>query len=315
MQKQNAGNGDYIEVEKKNINIDTATSDEIYAAAQRSVNDAEKAFLLGVLADRVINKGESDNYGILRNHAAALRENEEKKERAKRREEERAEAAENAKKNREQLNAYAEETYGTYADTYIRFVNDPEQAKRYLEDNLPEYKETFNADSYIEYYADIPWATGKDLEKYRGTVTGDINDENIQIALDVLLATDPKDVLAYYEKVVEQAKRGELKFRSLLEVNWQKGKGADDGNFNTAFYKYCEERAAYFENLKKTAQNKLDASWVSWKLSLLGNGGELAQGLVDIYTDGISYWDTGEMTAAEAENFDVEVLKDVLTRV
>ena len=315
VQKQNAGNGDYIEVEKKNINIDTATSDEIYAAAQRSVNDAEKAFLLGVLADRVINKGESDNYGILRNHAAALRENEEKKERAKRREEERAEAAENAKKNREQLNAYAEETYGTYADTYIRFVNDPEQAKRYLEDNLPEYKETFNADSYIEYYADIPWATGKDLEKYRGTVTGDINDENIQIALDVLLATDPKDVLAYYEKVVEQAKRGELKFRSLLEVNWQKGKGADDGNFNTAFYKYCEERAAYFENLKKTAQNKLDASWVSWKLSLLGNGGELAQGLVDIYTDGISYWDTGEMTAAEAENFDVEVLKDVLTRV
>lgn len=318
VQKQNAGNGDYIEaynVEKKNINIDTATTGEIYAAAQRSANAAQKAFLLGVLADRVINKGESDNYGILKNHAAALRENEEKKERAKRREEERAEVAENAKKNREQLNAYAEETYGTYADTYIRFVNDPEQAKRYLEDNLPEYKETFNADSYIEYYADIPWATGKDLEKYRGTVTGDINDENIQIALDVLLATDPKYVLAYYEKVVEQAKRGELKFRSLLEVNWQKGKGADDGNFNTAFYKYCEERAAYFENLKKTAQNKLDASWVSWKLSLLGNGGELAQGLVDIYTDGISYWDTGEMTAAEAENFDVEVLKDVLTRV
>lgn len=318
VQKQNAGNGDYIEtynVEKKNINIDTATTGEIYAAAQRSANAAQKAFLLGVLADRVINKGESDNYGILRNHAAALRENEEKKERAKRREEERAEAAENAKKNREQLNAYAEETYGTYADTYIRFVNDPEQAKRYLEDNLPEYKETFNADSYIEYYADIPWATGKDLEKYRGTVTGDINDENIQIALDVLLATDPKYVLAYYEKVVEQAKRGELKFRSLLEVNWQKGKGADDGNFNTAFYKYCEERAAYFENLKKTAQSKLDASWVSWKLSLLGNGGELAQGLVDIYTDGISYWDTGEMTAAEAEKFDVEVLKDVLTRV
>lgn len=318
VQKQNAGNGDYIEtynVEKKNINIDTATTGEIYAAAQRSANAAQKAFLLGVLADRVINKGESDNYGILRNHAAALRENEEKKERAKRREEERAEAAENAKKNREQLNAYAEEMYGTYADTYIRFVNDPEQAKRYLEENLPEYKETFNADSYIEYYADIPWATGKDLEKYRGTVTGDINDENIQIALDVLLATDPKYVLAYYEKVVEQAKRGELKFRSLLEVNWQKGKGADDGNFNTAFYKYCEERAAYFENLKKTAQNKLDASWVSWKLSLLGNGGELAQGLVDIYTDGISYWDTGEMTAAEAEKFDVEVLKDVLTRV
>lgn len=318
VQKQNAGNGDYIEaynVEKKNINIDTATTGEIYAAAQRSANAAQKAFLLGVLADRVINKGESDNYGILKNHAAALRENEEKKERAKRREEERAEAAENANKNREQLNAYAEETYGTYADTYIRFVNDPEQAKRYLEDNLPEYKETFNADSYIEYYADIPWATGKDLEKYRGTVTGDINDENIQIALDVLLATDPKYVLAYYEKVVEQAKRGELKFRSLLEVNWQKGKGADDGNFNTAFYKYCEERAAYFENLKKTAQNKLDASWVSWKLSLLGNGGELAQGLVDIYTDGISYWDTGEMTAAEAEKFDVEVLKDVLTRV
>ena len=318
VQKQNAGNGDYIEtynVEKKNINIDTATTGEIYAAAQRSANAAQKAFLLGVLADRVINKGESDNYGILKNHAAALRENEEKKERAKRREEERAEAAENAKKNREQLNAYAEETYGTYADTYIRFVNDPEQAKRYLEDNLPEYKETFNADSYIEYYADIPWATGKDLEKYRGTVTGDINDENIQIALDVLLATDPKYVLAYYEKVVEQAKRGELKFRSLLEVNWQKGKGADDGNFNTAFYKYCEERAAYFENLKMTAQNKLDASWVSWKLSLLGNGGELAQGLVDIYTDGISYWDTGEMTAAEAEKFDVEVLKDVLTRV
>lgn len=318
VQKQNAGNGDYIEaynVEKKNINIDTATTGEIYAAAQRSANAAQKAFLLGVLADRVINKGESDNYGILKNHAAALRENEEKKERAKRREEERAEAAENAKKNREQLNAYAEETYGTYADTYIRFVNDPEQAKRYLEENLPEYKETFNADSYIEYYADIPWATGKDLEKYRGTVTGDINDENIQIALDVLLATDPKYVLAYYEKVVEQAKRGELKFRSLLEVNWQKGKGADDGNFNTAFYKYCEERAAYFENLKKTAQNKLDASWVSWKLSLLGNGGELAQGLVDIYTDGISYWDTGEMAAAEAEKFDVEVLKDVLTRV
>lgn len=318
VQKQNAGNGDYIEtynVEKKNINIDTATTGEIYAAAQRSANAAQKAFLLGVLADRVINKGESDNYGILRNHAAALRENEEKKERAKRREEERAEAAENAKKNREQLNAYAEEMYGTYADTYIRFVNDPEQAKRYLEENLPEYKETFNADSYIEYYADIPWATGKDLEKYRGTVTGDINDENIQIALDVLLATDPKYVLAYYEKVVEQAKRGELKFRSLLEVNWQKGKGADDGNFNTAFYKYCEERAAYFENLKKTAQNKLDASWVSWKLSLLGNGGELAQGLVDIYTDGISYWDTGAMTAAEAEKFDVEVLKDVLTRV
>lgn len=318
VQKQNAGNGDYIEtynVEKKNINIDTATTGEIYAAAQRSSNAAQKAFLLGVLADRVINKGESDNYGILRNHAAALRENEEKKERAKRREEERAESAENAKKNREQLNAYAEEMYGTYADTYIRFVNDPEQAKRYLEENLPEYKETFNADSYIEYYADIPWATGKDLEKYRGTVTGDINDENIQIALDVLLATDPKYVLAYYEKVVEQAKRGELKFRSLLEVNWQKGKGADDGNFNTAFYKYCEERAAYFENLKKTAQNKLDASWVSWKLSLLGNGGELAQGLVDIYTDGISYWDTGEMTAAEAEKFDVEVLKDVLTRV
>lgn len=318
VQKQNAGNGDYIEtynVEKKNINIDTATTGEIYAAAQRSANAAQKAFLLGVLADRVINKGESDGYGILKNHAAALRENEEKKERAKRREEERAEAAENANKNREQLNAYAEETYGTYADTYIRFVNDPEQAKRYLEDNLPEYKETFNADSYIEYYADIPWATGKDLEKYRGTVTGDINDENIQIALDVLLATDPKYVLAYYEKVVEQAKRGELKFRSLLEVNWQKGKGADDGNFNTAFYKYCEERAAYFENLKKTAQNKLDASWVSWKLSLLGNGGELAQGLVDIYTDGISYWDTGEMTAAEAEKFDVEVLKDVLTRV
>ena len=318
VQKQNAGNGDYIEaynVEKKNINIDTATTGEIYAAAQRSANAAQKAFLLGVLADRVINKGESDNYGILKNHAAALRENEEKKERAKRREEERAEAAENAKKNREQLNAYAEETYGTYADTYIRFVNDPEQAKRYLEDNLPEYKETFNADSYIEYYADIPWATGKDLEKYRGTVTGDINDENIQIALDVLLATDPKYVLTYYEKVVEQAKRGELKFRSLLEVNWQKGKGADDGNFNTAFYKYCEERAAYFENLKNTAQSKLDASWVSWKLSLLGNGGELAQGLVDIYTDGISYWDTGEMTAAEAEKFDVEVLKDVLTRV
>ena len=318
VQKQNAGNGDYIEaynVEKKNINIDTATTGEIYAAAQRSANAAQKAFLLGVLADRVINKGESDGYGILRNHAAALRENEEKKERAKRREEERAEAAENAKKNREQLNAYAEETYGTYSDTYIRFVNDPEQAKRYLEENLPEYKETFNADSYIEYYADIPWATGKDLEKYRGTVTGDINDENIQIALDVLLATDPKYVLTYYENVVEQAKRGELKFRSLLEVNWQKGKGADDGNFNTAFYKYCEERAAYFENLKKTAQSKLDASWVSWKLSLLGNGGELAQGLVDIYTDGISYWDTGEMTAAEAEKFDVEVLKDVLTRV
>ena len=318
VQKQNAGNGDYIEVEKKNINIDTATSDEIYAAAQRSVNDAEKAFLLGVLADRVINKGESDRHGILQEHAAALRENEEKKERAK-----------NAKESREELEAYAKETYGEYAEQYIKFVENPQEAEAYIENFCSGDVGIFTGrESKVGKYIldDISDNTGSffhDFAGFDGRVTGDFiedgkhssthkGNKNIEIALEAIRFVDPEKGFELYNKIASAAKQAYDIYEYAAKRYREEYARTD--HFDNTYY-FANDLAVHYRELYNICVNRKEQAWVSWKLSLLGNDGELAQGLVDIYTDGISYWDTGKITAAEAEKFDVEVLKDVLTRV
>lgn len=318
VQKQNAGNGDYIEVEKKNINIDTATSDEIYAAAQRSVNDAEKAFLLGVLADRVINKGESDRHGILKEHAAALRENEEKKERAK-----------NAKESREELEAYAKETYGEYAEQYIKFVENPQEAEAYIENFCSGDVGTFTGREskvgkfILDGISDNTGSFFHDFAGFDGRVTGDFiedgkhssthkGNKSIEIALEAIRFVDPKKGFELYNKIASAAKQAYDIYEYAAKRYREEYARTD--HFDNTYY-FANDLAVHYRELYNICVNRKEQAWVSWKLSLLGNSGELAQGLVDIYTDGISYWDTGEMTAAEAEKFDVEVLKDVLTRV
>jgi|GEM_PF-1695829 len=318
VQKQNAGNGDYIEVEKKNINIDTATSDEIYSAAQRSVNDAEKAFLLGVLADRVINKGESDRHGILQEHAAALRENEEKKERAK-----------NAKESREELEAYAKETYGEYAEQYIKFVENPQEAEAYIENFCSGDVGTFTGREskvgkfILDGISDNTGSFFHDFAGFDGRVTGDFiedgkhssthkGNKNIEIALEAIRFVDPEKGFELYNKIASAAKQAYDIYEYAAKRYREEYARTD--HFDNTYY-FANDLAVHYRELYNICVNRKEQAWVSWKLSLLGNDGELAQGLVDIYTDGISYWDTGEMTAAEAEKFDVEVLKDVLTRV
>lgn len=337
VQKQNAGNGDYIEtynVEKKNINIDTATTGEIYAAAQRSANAAQKAFLLGVLADRVINKGESDNYGILKNHAAALRENEEKKERAKRREEERAEAAENAKKNRAEFKENLKKENGyteAEAEQYLGFMENPDAAVAYIENIVKGQFGNFEVNNQ-ELYDVITGKTdtaktGKEFSltetgSFAGFLVGDFTANTtegraLNLALDAIGSADPQRVIEIYRSLLPGVSDALSAYKGIVDnlnlitgptdALWTDEEKAVSDKLNAAYQHY--------QTLYDTVLRKMDEAWVSWKLSLLGNGGELAQGLVDIYTDGISYWDTGEMTAAEAEKFDVEVLKDVLTRV
>lgn len=337
VQKQNAGNGDYIEaynVEKKNINIDTATTGEIYAAAQRSANAAQKAFLLGVLADRVINKGESDNYGILKNHAAALRENEEKKERAKRREEERAEAAENAKRNRAEFKENLKKENGyteAEAEQYLGFMENPDAAVAYIENIVKGQFGNFEVNNQ-ELYDVITGKTdtaktGKEFSlaetgSFAGFLVGDFTANTtegraLNLALDAIGSTDPQRVIEIYKSLLPGVSDALSAYKGIVDnlnliigptdALWTDEEKAVSDKLNAAYQHY--------QTLYDTVLRKMDEAWVSWKLSLLGNGGELAQGLVDIYTDGISYWDTGEMTAAEAEKFDVEVLKDVLTRV
>ena len=318
VQKQNAGNGDYIEVEKKNINIDTATSDEIYAAAQRSVNDAEKAFLLGVLADRVINKGESDRHGILQEHAAALRENEEKKERAK-----------NAKESREELEAYAKETYGEYAEQYIKFVENPQEAEAYIENFCSGDVGTFTGREskvgkfILDGISDNTGSFFHDFAGFDGRVTGDFiedgkhssthkGNKNIEIALEAIRFVDPEKGFELYNKIASAAKQAYDIYEYAAKRYREEYARTD--HFDNTYY-FANDLAVHYRELYNICVNRKEQAWVSWKLSLLGNDGELAQGLVDIYTDGISYWDTGKITAAEAEKFDVEVLKDVLTRV
>lgn len=337
VQKQNAGNGDYIEtynVEKKNINIDTATTGEIYAAAQRSANAAQKAFLLGVLADRVINKGESDNYGILKNHAAALRENEEKKERAKRREEERAEAAENAKKNRAEFKENLKKENGyteAEAEQYLGFMENPDAAVAYIENIVKGQFGNFEVNNQ-ELYDVITGKTdtaktGKEFSltetgSFAGFLVGDFTANTtegraLNLALDAIGSADPQRVIEIYRSLLPGVSDALSAYKGIVDnlnliigptdALWTDEEKAVSDKLNAAYQHY--------QTLYDTVLRKMDEAWVSCKLSLLGNGGELAQGLVDIYTDGISYWDTGEMTAAEAEKFDVEVLKDVLTRV
>lgn len=318
VQKQNAGNGDYIEVEKKNINIDTATSDEIYAAAQRSVDDAEKAFLLGVLADRVINKGESDRHGILQEHAAALRENEEKKERAK-----------NAKESREELEAYAKETYGEYAEQYIKFVENPQEAEAYIENFCSGDVGTFTEREskvgkfILDGISDNTGSFFHDFAGFDGRVTGDFiedgkhssthkGNKNIEIALEAIRFVDPEKGFELYNKIASAAKQAYDIYEYAAKRYREEYARTD--HFDNTYY-FANDLAVHYRELYNICVNRKEQAWVSWKLSLLGNDGELAQGLVDIYTDGISYWDTGKITAAEAEKFDVEVLKDVLTRV
>lgn len=337
VQKQNAENGDYIEtynVEKKNINIDTATTGEIYAAAQRSANAAQKAFLLGVLADRVINKGESDNYGILKNHAAALRENEEKKERAKRREEERAEAAENAKRNRAEFKENLKKENGyteAEAEQYLGFMENPDAAVAYIENIVKGQFGDFEVNNQ-ELYDVITGKTdtaktGKEFSlaetgSFAGFLVGDFTANTtegraLNLALDAIGSADPQRVIEIYRSLLPGVSDALSAYKGIVDnlnliigptdALWTDEEKAVSDKLNAAYQHY--------QTLYDTVLRKMDEAWVSWKLSLLGNDGELAQGLVDIYTDGISYWDTGEMTAAEAEKFDVEVLKDVLTRV
>ena len=333
VQKQNAGNGDYIEaynVEKKNINIDTATTGEIYAAAQRSANAVQKAFLLGVLADRVINKGESDNYGILKNHAAALRENEEKKERAKRREEERAEAAENAKKNRAEFKENLKKENGyteAEAEQYLGFMENPDAAVAFIENykggrfarfvtnradtellqrsrlGLPqqELEKVFDANDYLNF---------------NGTFEYDfLSDKSLQIAFESLETVAPEKALGIYERLVGGVKEAVDAYQGLLSELYAILPADEKLRTDTenAALQNIYDKFAHYQELYNTIERKQDSAWVSWKLSKLGNN-ELVQNLVDIYTDGISYWDGGELTKEEAYKYDVSILKDVLLR-
>ena len=333
VQKQNAGNGDYIEaynVEKKNINIDTATTGEIYAAAQRSANAVQKAFLLGVLADRVINKGESDNYGILKNHAAALRENEEKKERAKRREEERAEAAENAKKNRAEFKENLKKENGyteAEAEQYLGFMENPDAAVAFIENykggrfarfvtnradtellqrsrlGLPqqELEKVFDANDYLNF---------------NGTFEYDfLSDKSLQIVFESLETVAPEKALGIYERLVGGVKEAVDAYQGLLSELYAILPADEKLRTDTenAALQNIYDKFAHYQELYNTIERKQDSAWVSWKLSKLGNN-ELVQNLVDIYTDGISYWDGGELTKEEAYKYDVSILKDVLLR-
>lgn len=333
VQKQNAGNGDYIEaynVEKKNINIDTATTGEIYAAAQRSANAAQKAFLLGVLADRVINKGESDGYGILRNHAAALRENEEKKERAKRREEERAEAAENAKRNRAEFKENLKKENGyteAEAEQYLGFMENPDAAVAFIEN----YKGgrfarfvTNRADTELLQRSRLGLPQ-QELEKvfdvndylnFNGTFEYDfLSDKSLQIAFESLDTAAPEKALGIYERLVGGVKEAVDAYQGLLSELYAILPADEKLRTDTenAALQNIYDKFAHYQELYNTIERKQDSAWVSWKLSELGNN-ELVQNLVDIYTDGISYWDGGELTKEEAYKYDVSILKDVLLR-
>lgn len=335
VQKQNAGNGDYIEaynVEKKNINIDTATTGEIYAAAQRSANAAQKAFLLGVLADRVINKGESDNYGILKNHAAALRENEEKKERAKRREEERAEAAENAKKNRAEFKENLKKENGyteAEAEQYLGFMENPDAAVAYIENIVKGQFGNFEVNNQ-ELYDVITGKTdtvktGKEFSltetgSFAGFLVGDFTANTtegraLNLALDAIGSADPQRVIEIYRSLLPGVSDALSAYKGIVDnlnliigptdALWADEEKAVSDKLNAAYQHY--------QTLYDTVLRKMDEAWVSWKLSKLGNN-ELVQNLVDIYTDGISYWYGGELTKEEAYKYDVSILKDVLLR-
>ena len=322
---------EYNEIEMKTVDIATAPSEQIYALASMAANANEKQFLLGVLTDRVLNKGETDKWGLLDNHAAALKENEEKKAAAKQAEEE-------YRKARADLNKYATDKYGENTEEiseFLYFAQEPEKAVEFLNSASEDIK---IGGLPLSHYYDASGGFGsftgrngtvgrfvlqegedaptrietKELVAYGEIVLGDFivdelsketkADSLYKIALDALCLVDLKS-----------AKQAVEVYQHIWNYYQQEYARTDSYDTYIPLIQSLSKKIDHYEKLYRESYGGWYNAYIQFNLSKLARP-ELAQGLIDIYTDGISYWDTGEMTAAEAEKFDVEIIKDVILR-
>lgn len=315
---------EYNEIEMKTVDIATAPSEQIYALASRAANANEKQFLLGVLTDRVLNKGETDKWGVLDDHAAALKENEEKKAAAKQAEEE-------YRKARADLNSYAVQNYGEDASLFVSFVEDQDAAEEYIKgigglvgrfgDFLTNdndlYKKAWTGRTSESLAGDFDLA---EYANFKGNFVGDFTEDTykakkLKIALEAIEYADPVKAFELYKSLEDGAKEALDTYLALLSELSYKMYGVSP---EYKEYRNEEEDAAaeniyngyvHYKNLVSTISRKKDSMWISVRLSMLARP-ELAQGLIDIYTDGI---DPENITDEYAAKFDVGILRETIT--
>ena len=334
IQKRNAAGGNYIDtynVTKKEINIDTASSDEIYSAVTRSADASEKAFLLGVLTDRIINKGETDKYGVLQEHAAALRDNREKIERAKEAERLYNEERENAVRNRAEFKRKLTEEDGytnAEAELLIGYTENPSAAaayiKNYADGKLGKF--VVGAKDYDLYKRVWRGLSQAELEKvldlneyasFDGKFEGDfISDNKVKIAFTALENTDPQTAFELYGQLTTGAKEALNTYQGLLSELYAV-LPADESlrtDAEKAALQNIYDKYAHYNELYNTIERKRDQMWVSKRLSLLGNDG-LVDGLISLYVGDVTFDRSGnvELSDEEAEQFDAGLLIKAIT--
>lgn len=334
IQKQNAAGGNYIDtynVTKKEINIDTASSAEIYSAVTRSADASEKAFLLGVLTDRIINKGETDKYGVLQEHAAALRDNREKIERAKEAERLYNEERENAVRNRAEFKRKLTEEDGytnAEAELLIGYTENPSAAaayiKNYADGKLGKF--VVGAKDYDLYKRVWRGLSQAELEKvldlneyasFDGKFEGDfISDNKVKIAFTALENTDPQTAFELYGQLTTGAKEALNTYQGLLSELYAV-LPADESlrtDAEKAALQNIYDKYAHYNELYNTIERKRDQMWVSKRLSLLGNDG-LVDGLISLYVGDVTFDRSGnvELSDEEAEQFDAGLLIKAIT--